>query len=190
MQTGNPIPVKDMLAKTLQDLLAEKPITKVTVDEIVSISGFSKRTFYNHFRDKNDLVAYIWRNIYISCWYDENGNMVPYRDFLLNYHRKEYEMVDFLRNTLPYAGQNNLWETVFSTGVEYLVIAMRHNGYQGEFDQLTATSIEYYVHGVNGLARAEFESTAIKHLYAPVPTPEERADLEYALLPETIKRWL
>lgn len=37
-------------------LLNTHPFSKITVKEIVSISGIPRNTFYNHFRDKYDLL--------------------------------------------------------------------------------------------------------------------------------------
>lgn len=43
--------------RTTQDLIARNGIRAVRVDEIVAMLGISKRTLYEMFADKNDLVA-------------------------------------------------------------------------------------------------------------------------------------
>ncbi len=50
------------LSSALLHLLKEKEIEKITVKEIVSLAGVSSLTFYNHFRNKLDLLDY--------CFYD------------------------------------------------------------------------------------------------------------------------
>ncbi len=51
---------KDILAESLLQLVKKTPINKVTIDMIVSNCGYSKKTFYNNFRDKYDLAYWIF----------------------------------------------------------------------------------------------------------------------------------
>lgn len=175
---------------SMWDLLQEKPINRITVDEIVAKSGFSKRTFYNHFRDKNDLVASIWKREYRSCWFDDNGKPLTVREFLIKYHTHECAIRQFLCHTLPYSGQNNLWETVQETSIDCVIEFMRRNGYQDQIDESLRKSIEFYVHGINGLARSEFEQTSIKHLREYKISPEKRADVEISFIPRELRPYL
>ena len=47
---------KDVIIASLRELTATKPIDDVSVSDIIENCGISRRTFYNHFRDKQDLV--------------------------------------------------------------------------------------------------------------------------------------
>ena len=181
--------VTEKFEQTLWELLQEKPINKVTVDEIVDRSGFSKRTFYNHFRDKNDLMSSIWQREYRMCWY-EDDKPLTFPDFLVKYHRREFEIYGFLNNTLPYAGQNNLWETVQRTVVECLVDYIKRCGYGDAIDDDLLKFIEFYAHGVNGMAQSMFTETSVKHLRAYDLTPENRTDYEIRFIPEELKPYL
>ena len=49
-----------ILADALLDLLKEKPFEKVTVEDIVNKCGASRPTFYRHFKDKYDLMDWIY----------------------------------------------------------------------------------------------------------------------------------
>ena len=42
---------KKMLANTLKELMNEKPLTKITVQDLTKKCGISRQTFYNHFHD-------------------------------------------------------------------------------------------------------------------------------------------
>ena len=53
-----PKKVLDRFAKALHRLANEKPFEKITTRAIVEESGFSSRTFYNHFRSKYDLALW------------------------------------------------------------------------------------------------------------------------------------
>ena len=176
--------------ETLLILLQDKPIDKITVDEIVSNSGFSKRTFYNHFRDKNDLVSSIWRREYRNSWFDDNGEPLTFREFLVKYHSREIELLKFLRNTLPYSGQNNLWETVQEFTVFNLVDFIERCGYGDRIDGDLMASIEFFTHGVNGLAQTEFRHMSMHSAQYTAKTPEEKADEEIGFLPERLRPYL
>ena len=47
------------IADTLKSLLAEKPLSRITVMDIASECGISRMTFYYHFHDIYDLVGWI-----------------------------------------------------------------------------------------------------------------------------------
>ena len=49
---------KSMLAETLLSLLKKKPISKITVSEIVTLCSINRKTFYYHFSDVYDLLEW------------------------------------------------------------------------------------------------------------------------------------
>ena len=49
---------KDFLADSFRALAEKKPIDKITVREITDDCGYSTATFYRHFQDKYDLIAW------------------------------------------------------------------------------------------------------------------------------------
>ncbi len=54
---------KELLAESFLELVQTKRIDKITITEITDNCGMSQPTFYNHFKDKYDLI--VW--IYPSC---------------------------------------------------------------------------------------------------------------------------
>lgn len=50
--------LKDHMADTLKELTRKKSLSKITINDIVSECKISKQTFYNYFKDKNDLILY------------------------------------------------------------------------------------------------------------------------------------
>lgn len=48
---------RQRMVEAIRKLAALKPLSAVTVKEIAAESGVSERTFYNHFRDKFDLIS-------------------------------------------------------------------------------------------------------------------------------------
>ena len=49
---------KEIIAKTFKELLDEKPMSKITVKDIVERCGVNRNTFYYHFKDIYDLVEW------------------------------------------------------------------------------------------------------------------------------------
>jgi Bacterial regulatory proteins, tetR family. len=49
---------KEILAESFRELAADRAIDKITVQEIVSNCAYSSATFYRHFKDKYDLIAW------------------------------------------------------------------------------------------------------------------------------------
>lgn len=53
------IDVKRILGTALLELTQKKPLESLTVSQILKETGVSRQTFYNHFKDKNDLICYV-----------------------------------------------------------------------------------------------------------------------------------
>ena len=49
---------KEILTASFQELAAVKSVDKITIQEIVDNCGYSPATFYRHFKDKYDLIAW------------------------------------------------------------------------------------------------------------------------------------
>ncbi len=49
---------KEILAESFRELAELKPIDKITIQDIVDNCGYSPATFYRHFKDKYDLIAW------------------------------------------------------------------------------------------------------------------------------------
>lgn len=59
-QSQNAIDI--VLAESLKELAAVKPIDKITIKEITDKAGVIRPTFYNHFQDKYELLEWITVN--------------------------------------------------------------------------------------------------------------------------------
>lgn len=53
-----------LLAESFKELLRKHPMEKITVKDITEMAGVIRPTFYNHFRDKYDVLEYvIWNDL-------------------------------------------------------------------------------------------------------------------------------
>ena len=57
---------KRALAQTMKGLMAREPFSKISVGEICEACGMSRKSFYYHFRDKYDLVNWIFDTEFIE----------------------------------------------------------------------------------------------------------------------------
>ena len=51
---------KQALAQSLKDLMQEKPFQKISVSDICERCGMNRKSFYYHYRDKYDLLNWIF----------------------------------------------------------------------------------------------------------------------------------
>ena len=83
---------KDLIARSLVRLAATKSLDKITIQEIAADSGLTKTTFYNHFRDKYDLIAWSYAE--------------PMRKIKDRIGREDYTLHDAILDTLRYLSEN------------------------------------------------------------------------------------
>ena len=120
-QTQNAIDI--VLAESLKELAATKPIDKITIKEITNKAGVIRPTFYNHFQDKYELLE----------WITVNELFAPIEPLLANGMLREgitlllttiYKGKDFYRRAAQLEGQNSFNEIfnrcVASTVKKYL----------------------------------------------------------------------
>ena len=65
---------KDLLAESLKELCKIKSADKITIKELTQNCGLTAPTFYNHFRDKYELIL-------IGCSSTANTADIPSRQF-------------------------------------------------------------------------------------------------------------
>ncbi|MBQ9989645.1 MAG: dihydroxyacetone kinase transcriptional activator DhaS [Lachnospiraceae bacterium] len=99
---------KKALAAALKELMEEKPFEKISIGDICDRCEMNRKSFYYHFRDKYDLVNWIYdiefiaivsRKEYPSLW-----------DLLQDLCTYFYENRGFYRKALRMEGQNSFSE--------------------------------------------------------------------------------
>lgn len=103
-----------------KELCKETSFNKIKVKDIIEKCGMSKSTFYYHFRDKEDVVNYIFQSE-ISKQVRKMINQMPVSEwttiisFCLN---KMYEDSYLYIPAMRYTGQNSLGEYALSETIE------------------------------------------------------------------------
>ena len=58
---------KKALASSLKELMAQMPLSKIGVGDICANCEMNRKSFYYHFKDKNDLINWIFDSEFLSC---------------------------------------------------------------------------------------------------------------------------
>lgn len=95
---------KHVLADALTSLMLEKPLGSITVGDICSRCSMNRKSFYYHFRDKFDLVIWIFTTDYAAFSASADADA----DDILRLCRFLECRQSFYRAALRVTGQNSL----------------------------------------------------------------------------------
>ena len=113
---------KQLFADKIMQLAKNKPIKDIQIKELCVLCGVERTTFYYHFRDKYDLVAWIFKQNYV----EEARRAETINDERMireMFHRLSMQK-EFFLNALQDSSQNNLREYMlaFYIGIEEKVL--------------------------------------------------------------------
>lgn len=100
---------KRALAVSLKGLMEDQPFEKINVAQICECCNMNRKSFYYHFKDKYDLVNWIFDTEFIELLKHENLN-VGYEEhwsFTEKICRYFYQNHSFYRKALQISGQNS-----------------------------------------------------------------------------------
>ena len=109
--------MKYCLADALKRCMKQAPLEKITVSGIVEECGTTRQTFYRHFKDKYDLVNWIFDVEFMTVVSQKpNAGGKEFLEELCGYF---YENTKFYRSALQIEGQNSFHEhfTEFMTAL-------------------------------------------------------------------------
>lgn len=112
------IDVKALLADALLELCEQKPLSKISVSDILAHCGVSRQAFYNHFHDKQDLIQYIYSSRIIYRWQTPDENFSYYEELLKTFQTYiHYQR--FLKQAIQMTGQNCLADFMTDYCIEF-----------------------------------------------------------------------
>lgn len=101
------IDVKALIENATLELCEEKHLSKISINDIQKKSGVSRQTFYNYFRDKNDLIQNIYLDRIITRWHIADTDL-EYYNSLLDVFDKYVKYHKFMKQALSMNDQNCL----------------------------------------------------------------------------------
>ncbi len=134
------------IADKMRELMKHKPIDKIRVTEICKAADIERPTFYYHFKDKYDLVAWM----FFQEAYDTD--IVSVESAAGAMSRMKNDMV-FYKRAYEDSSQNALWHYMLEYFVRrYSELAKEKLGTE-ILDTQLAYSIRFYCMGAVGMTR-------------------------------------
>lgn len=117
---------KRALSAALKQLMEEKPFEKISIADICELCNMNRKSFYYHFKDKYDLINWIYDTEFIAV--ARKMELTNSWDILQVFCRYFYNNRAFYRKTLALDGQNS-----FSEYFREIVSAVIEKRYVVEF---------------------------------------------------------
>lgn len=99
---------KMALANAMKELMTELPLHKVSISNIVEKCNLSRKSFYYHFKDKYDLVNWIFYTDFVSN-FQKNTDILDW-NLIKSICEFFYENKFFYSNVLEVRGQNSFYD--------------------------------------------------------------------------------
>lgn len=99
---------KRALADAMKELMSVRPMKKISIGDIVERCNMNRQSFYYHFKDKYDLVNWIYYTEFVVKVKD-NLSMTSW-EFLEKICEYFYENKKFYTNAFKVSGQNSFSE--------------------------------------------------------------------------------
>ncbi|HJA42418.1 MULTISPECIES: TetR family transcriptional regulator [Lachnospiraceae] len=112
------IDIHNMLAEAMLELCTEKPLASITVKDLLKKTGVSRQTFYNRFKDKNDLIQWIYEHKVLGNFLNNDPDFTYYEN-TLSFYRNIDAYRNFLKQACAIREQNCLMDFMLWFVVDY-----------------------------------------------------------------------
>ncbi len=137
---------KRWIAEKMRELMKRQPIEKIRVTELCSAAGIERPTFYYHFRDKYELVAWMF------CTEAYGTDITSVHSAAEAMSRMKREIL-FYKRAYEDSSQNALWRYMLEYFVRrYTDLAKEKLG-TDLLDTQLAYSIRFYCMGAVGMTQ-------------------------------------
>jgi probable dihydroxyacetone kinase regulator len=145
---------KHALSTALKELMEEIPFDKIRIADICSRCNMNRKSFYYHFKDKYDLLNWIFDTEFISFAKDlsQAEELNEHVDALQNICNYFYENRYFYRKALQTEGQNSFPEhfreyvmPILKLRIEYLFGDSKDEFTLNFFTDATVSTIERWL---------------------------------------------
>lgn len=140
--------IKKMYADAIIHLAKDKPLAKITINDLLKTSCTAKQTFYNHFRDKYDLINYIFRMYETRIIYSEEITWAEYLKKVLDFC---LEQKKFFVAAAGMEGQNNFADFFVTHVVENFETRLCSICGNEPLTEELRFTIRFYAYGARGV---------------------------------------
>ncbi len=137
---------KYWIAQKMKDLMKTKSIDKIRITEICKAAMIERPTFYYHFRDKYDLVAWIFYS-------EAYGTDIVSVESAAEGMAKMKQEILFYKRAYEDSSQNALWKYMLEYFVKRYTDLAKEKLDTEVLDTQLAYSIRFYCMGAVGMTR-------------------------------------
>lgn len=173
---------KQVFADAIVELCKTKPLEKITVQNITDFCGAGRQTFYNHFRDKEDLIGYVFISDEKKCIAKlEKGDTV--KEQLVLILNTFMEKKQFYISAYITHGQNSLGDVIFEHYFDYYTKLIAKEDGNDAVDEKLRAAIRFHCFGSIGYVR-QWMKDGMKL------SSVELSEIIFDNIPERIKKYL
>lgn len=171
---------KQLFAKTLEEMLLTTTFDKIHVTTLCKNCDAAPQTFYNHFRDKYDLVAWIFEQDFQKGVYDfhEYSSMA-----VLNVTKKLLEHKSFYQKVYRDHSQNSINNYIYEFNICLATEQIKKYYHQDKLTTNQLIAVKYHIYGTMAL----FKELLYDDLNVSL---EELSEFEYQETPDFLKKVL
>lgn len=154
---------KEKLAAALKQLMVQKPLDKITIQEITSICGIKRQHFYYHFEDIYDLMRWTFQREAMSLLEKYEGNKL-WQDGILQLFQYLQENREVCRSAMHSAEGRKYIKQFFVTElyaiIHHTVALMVEQIYGNNgcnFAKETEMLTHFYIHALIGAIESWLE---------------------------------
>ena len=175
---------KEILAESFRELAETKNIDKITVKDITENCGYSPATFYRHFSDKYDLIAWNHALGIADIMNRADDIDYPWKQTTFDVAVYYFEQKEYLENLILHTeGYDSFVRYMTDINYEALKGFIIRTGGKDVIDDITDMYIRIYCLGTVSL-------TCEWILGKYEVTPEEMAEVYEKSLPEPLKKYV
>jgi len=146
---------KELLGESFRELAKWKPVNKITIANITDNCGMTQPTFYNHFRDKYDLMTWLYVSDTKSIMGQIGKDGYQWRDTLLDGMRYSAEHKSELLNAFTHtSGREAFLGYMMQANLETTLENIKANGKVAIAAANPLTAEAYQVKGTAELVTA------------------------------------
>ncbi|MBQ2693850.1 MAG: TetR/AcrR family transcriptional regulator C-terminal domain-containing protein [Clostridia bacterium] len=164
---------KQWIAQNMRELMAQKSVEKIRIKEICEAADIDRSTFYYHFQDKYDLLAWMFYN---TAFQTDIRSVESAAEAIARV-KKEY---NFFRTAYEDSSQYALWSYILEYFVDRYVQEAEQALGPDAIDEQLRYSIRMFTYGGVGMSREWLVSGG------KMP-PERVAELMFQSMPENMR---
>lgn len=143
---------REILAESFRELARDRNVDKITIQDIVNNCGYSTATFYRHFKDKYDLIAWEYACVTAKIMGRIDDSGYSWRRTLKDGAEHFFDERDYIVNLIRHTTGHDsfvryMTEINFSTLKEYI---LRMSG-KGELSAMDEMYVRIYCLGTVSL---------------------------------------